>query len=136
MKVYVDTSAFLAILNADDDFHHQAAAIWLDLLTEETRLITNSFVLVETYALVQNRLGLDAVRTLAKEILPLFEVKWIDNQFYQQAVTSLFAANRQQLSLVDCSSFVTMHQDHIDIAFTFDRHFSEQGFEVLGLKLQ
>jgi predicted nucleic acid-binding protein len=136
MKVFVDTSAFLAVLNADDDFHQQAAAIWLDLLTEETRLITNSFVLVETYALVQNRLGLDAVRTLAKEILPLFEVKWIDNQFYQQAATSLFAANRQQLSLVDCSSFVTMHQNNIEFVFSFDRHFSEQGFEVLGLKLQ
>lgn len=136
MKIFVDTSAFLAVLNADDDFHQQAAAVWLDLLTGEARLITNSFVLAEAYALIQNRLGLDAIRTLAKEILPLFEVKWVDGELYQQAVTLLLAANRQQLSLVDCSSFVTMHQNNIDLAFTFDRHFSEQGFEIIGLKLQ
>lgn len=88
MNVFVDTSAFLAILNADDDFHQQAAVIWIDLLNSQARLITNSFVPVEAYALIQNRLGLDAVRTLAKDIIPLFEVKWIDNLLYQQTITS------------------------------------------------
>lgn len=131
----IDTSAFLAVLNADDEFHQQAAAIWLDLLIKEARLITNSFVLVEAYALIQTRLGL-AVKTPAREIIPLFEVMWIDDQLFRQTITSLLAANRQQLSLIDCSSFVTMHQNNITLAFTFDRHFSEQGFEVLGLKVQ
>lgn len=133
MKVFVDTSAFLAVLNADDEFHAKAAASWHDLLTHEAELITNSFVLVETYALVQNRLGLDAVRTLAKDLMPLFKVKWMDDDLYQQAVTSFLSANRRQLSMVDCASFITMHRYDISVVFTFDRHFSEQGFEVLGL---
>lgn len=136
MNVFVDTSAFLAVLNADDYFHQQATVIWTDILTKGSQLITNSFVLVEAYALIQNRLGLDAGRTLAKDIIPLFDVKWIDDEMYQPILTSFLAANRQQLSLVDCSSFVTMHQNNIPFVFTFDRHFNEQGFEVLGLKLQ
>lgn len=133
MKVFVDTSAFLAILNADDEFHTEAAAGWHDLLAREAMLITNSFVLVETHALVQNRLGFDAVRTLVRDMLPLFEVEWVNEDLYRQAVTSFFGANRRGLSLVDCASFVTMHRHHISIAFTFDRHFSEQGFEVVGM---
>ena len=133
MNVYVDTSAILALLNANDDFHAKAAAIWIDLLDQSTRLTTNSFVLVETYALVQNRLGLDAVRTLAQNIIPIFEIKWIDNSLYQQTITTYLTANRRQLSLVDCSSFIVMYRLNINKAFTFDNHFREQGFEVLGL---
>lgn len=132
MNVYVDTSAILALLNASDDFHVKAAAIWLDLLDQNTRLSTNSFVLVETYALVQNRLGLDAVRTLAQNIIPVFEIKWIDNSLYQETITTYLTANRRQLSLVDCSSFIVMYRFNINTAFTFDNHFREQGFEVLG----
>jgi predicted nucleic acid-binding protein len=132
MKIYVDTSAFLAVLNAGDDFHSRAAAIWFDLLDQSAELITNSFVLVETHALVQNRLGLDAVRTLTGDIIPLLEVRWVDADLYQQAVNIALTANRRQLSLVDCSSFVVMRRDHIVKAFTFDNHFGEQGFEVLG----
>jgi predicted nucleic acid-binding protein len=134
MSVYVDTSAFLAVLNVDDDFYYKAAPIWFELLNNNDRLITNSFVLVETYALVQNRIGLDAVRTLTQDIVPLLEVRWIDEDLYQQAITPFLSANRRQLSLVDCSSFVTMHRFKIAKVFTFDEHFSEQGFEVLGLK--
>ncbi len=132
MNVYVDTSAFLAILHAGDDFHPKAASIWIDLLDKGAALITNSFVLVETFALVQNRLGLDAARTLARDIIPLFEIKWIDGDLYQQAMTTYLTANRRQLSLVDCSSFVVMHRYHLVTAFTFNPHFQEQGFEVLG----
>jgi predicted nucleic acid-binding protein len=135
MSVYVDTSAFLAVLNAGDDFHAQAAAVWFDLLNQDTELITNSFVLVETYALVQNRLGLDAVRILAGDVIPLFEIRWLEAELYQQALNTYLTANRRQLSLVDCSSFLVMRRDHITQAFTFDNHFHEQGFEVLGLNL-
>lgn len=133
MKVFVDTSAFLAFLNADDEFYIKAASIWCDLLNDEAELITNSFVLVETYALAQNRLGLDAVRTLAKDVMPLFEIKWINDDLYQQATTAFLSANRRQLSVVDCTSFVTMRRYDISAAFTFDRHFIEQGFEALGM---
>jgi predicted nucleic acid-binding protein len=136
MKVYVDTSAFLAVLNAADAFHVRAAAVWADLLDQSAELMTNSFVLLETYALVQNRLGLEAVRTLAGDVIPLFVIKWVDADLYQQAVNIYLTANRRQLSLADCSSFAVMRNDHIVKAFSFDNHFREQGFEVLGLDLQ
>lgn len=131
MNIYMDTSAFLAILNAVDEFHRQAAVVWDNLLNENVRLTTNSFVLVETHALVQKRLGLEAVRILTKDIIPLFEVTWIDEELYQQSITSYLSANRRQLSLVDCTSFVTMLKLNVTKVFTFDPHFEEQGFEIL-----
>ncbi len=131
MMVYVDTSALIAVLNANDEFHSIAAAIWVGLLDQDACLVTSSFVLVETYALVKNRLGMNAVRTLANSILPLIEINWIDNHLYQQTIMTYLTANRRQLSIVDCSSFVVMHHFNIEKAFTFDDHFREQGFEIL-----
>jgi|GEM_PF-2518604 len=38
---------------------------------------------------------------------------------------------RQPLRLVDCSSFQVMRQLGIQRAFAIDRHFREQGFDLL-----
>lgn len=130
MNVFVDTSAFLAVLNAGDEFHAQALPIWHKLLDGHTKLHTNSFVLVESYALIQNRLGLDAVRTFTKDIYPVLNIHWVEENTFQQSMLSLVSANRKNLSLVDCTSFITMLTAKIDKVFTFDGHFKEQGFEI------
>lgn len=43
----------------------------------------------------------------------------------------MLVAGRRDLSLVDCSSFVTMRRLGIKKAFALDEHFREQGFELL-----
>ena len=48
MTVFVDTSAFLAVLDADDVNHFQASRVWQDLITQEVPLVCNNYVLVET----------------------------------------------------------------------------------------
>ncbi len=40
----------------------------------------------------------------------------------------MLAANRRQLSLVDCVSFAAMRELGIEHYFAFDQHFDEQGF--------
>lgn len=71
MSVYVDTSAFLAVLNADDENHERARSTWADLLTRRTPLVCSSYVLLETYAAVQSAPGMDAVGAFHEDILPL-----------------------------------------------------------------
>ena len=60
--IFIDTSAFLAILDADDDFHAEAKAAWKDIVSSGALLFTSNYVLVETCALVQNRLGMKAIK--------------------------------------------------------------------------
>lgn len=45
MRVYIDTSAFLAVMNASDEFHAQAKEIWYRLLEEKIEFVVNSFLL-------------------------------------------------------------------------------------------
>ncbi len=131
MMVFVDTSAFLAVLDADDTNHRTAARIWEKLLKDQAALVCSSYVLVETFALVQRRLGMKAVRVLDEDILPLVKVEWIGEDIHQQAVSAVLVANRRNLSLVDCASFAVMRRLGIREVFTFDKHFLEQGFETL-----
>jgi len=132
MNIYVDTSAFLAVLNRDDERHAEAKAIWLRLLDDGTPMGTSSYVLLETAAVLQNRLGLDAVRTFFNAVYPLLEIVWVNAELMALAVPLLTTANRRSLSLVDCCSFMAMRRLKIKRAFAFDRHFREQGFEVQG----
>ena len=129
MSVFVDTSALFAVLDADDQNHERARQSWVDLITQEVDLVCTNYVLVETFALVQRRLGLDAVRVLREDIVPVLRVEWVDERAHHAGVTALLIAARRQLSLVDCASFDTMRRLGIKAAFTLDRHFSEQGFE-------
>jgi predicted nucleic acid-binding protein len=131
VKVFVDTSAFLALLDADDRGHTAVARAWQDLLGEEHDLATTSYVLVETFALVQSRLGVDAARALDQDLLPAVGVIWLDEEVHRAAVSALLTAGRRQLSLVDCASFETMRRYGLTTALTLDSHFAEQGFDVL-----
>ncbi len=129
--VFVDTSAFLALVQVDEINHEIAKNAWKDLLGCGAVCATSNYVVVESVALIQNRLGIRSVQQLSEELLPLVEVHWVGEDQHREALNHVLAANRRQLSLVDCSSFSTMRQLGIQTAFTFDTHFREQGFSVI-----
>lgn len=131
MTVYVDTSAIYAVMDADDSQHEVAKNTWANLLESGDVLVCNSYVLLETYALVQHRLGIEAVRVLHDEILPVITVDWVDETIHKEAAAALLIAGRKDLSLVDCSSFVTMRRLGLRRAFALDHRFREQGFGIL-----
>lgn len=128
MSVFIDTSALLAILDADDEHHKKAKDIWTRLISEEETIICSNYVLVETFALVQNRLGLKAIRTLQEDILPMITVEWVDETIHQAGGAGVLTAMRKKLSLVDCISFDIMRKFGIKKVFAYDPHFKEQGF--------
>ena len=132
MSTFIDTSALYAVLDADDGNHARASAAWEKLLRADEDLVTTSYVLVEVHSLVQARLGLDKVRTLALDLLPALRVRWVDEGHHAVAVASVLAAAQRKLSLVDCSSFAIMQQAGIRRVFAFDRHFEERGFELIA----
>ncbi len=131
MRVFVDTSALYALLDADDANHRSAAEQWESLVEERHELICTGAILVETTALVQNRLGIEAVQALAGGLQPVLTVLWTGEEEHKRALSAVLVARRRALSLVDCISFDCMRELGISRAFTFDHHFREQGFDIL-----
>jgi len=128
--IFVDTSALLALLDRDDEFHARAAATIRSLGADDA-LLTHEYVLVETTSLAQRRLGLQAVRSLVDDLLPLLEIAWVDEPLHAEAREALLAAGRRTVSLVDWVSFLVMRRHGVRRAFTFDQDFAVEGFEVL-----
>lgn len=133
MRVFVDTSAFLALLDANERNHHEAARLWEHYIGEDVELICTNYVLVETFALVQSRLGLPVVSLFQDRVVPLLDTIWIDESLHEIGLTALLIANRRKLSLVDCVSFEVARKRGVDAVFAFDQHFKEQGFNIVHL---
>lgn len=131
MRIFIDTAGFLAVLNAADHFHEPAQKAWSEILLSPATLFCSNYVLIETTALLQHRFGMDAVRLFQVEILPVLETVWIDAAIHHQALSAMLAANRRNLSLVDCTSFEIIRKLSLDGVFTFDPHFKEQGFSII-----
>ncbi len=131
MSIFIDTSAFLAVLDKDDEHHNLSAEVWRNILLSAETLVTTNYILVETFALVQHRLGMPAVKVFQEDIIPALSIQWIDHASHQAAAAIMPTAKRKKLSLVDCVSFETMRRLGIKPSFTLDRHFKEQGFKCL-----
>jgi predicted nucleic acid-binding protein len=128
MTTFVDTSAFYALVDRGEDYHTAALRHLESLKRHQADLVTSNYVVLETCALLQSRLGLEAVRTFQNEILQVVEIHWITEATHLASMAALLAARRRKLSLVDCTSFQIMRDLRIGNAFAFDRHFAEEGF--------
>ena len=131
MMVFVDSSALYAIANREEEPHSRAAEAWRRLLADQAVLLTTNYVLLETSALVQRRLGMEALRDFETSVVPLLHVEWVDEERHRFGAQAVLSANRKKLSLVDCVSFQVMRETGIRTAFCFDEHFREQGFDVI-----
>lgn len=129
MAIFLDTSGVYALLSANDPEHQRAIGFWTRAIGSGEELITHNYVSVEATALVQRRLGLEAVRDMALLLAPI-RLEWIDASMHQLAFAALLATNRRNLSFVDLVSFEFMRLRAIRQAFAFDADFRAAGFEL------
>ncbi len=130
-RVFVDTSALLPLLDRDDGDHGNVVEAVNRLATEKAALVTTSYVLVESGALVRSRLGHKAFAALGEVVARSMDVVWIDEGLHSMAWSRAAAGTRRGPGLVDWVSFLAMKEQGIGTALAIDRHFAEQGFETI-----
>ena len=130
MIVFADTSGLFSFLVQDDYMHVRAKAVFQSFAEDNTQLLTSSYVLVETTALLQRRVGVDAVLEFHNKIQPLLDVIWVDDHWHEKAINRLITLNQKKVSLVDCLSFIIMEAREISTVFSFDNHFEKNGFSL------
>lgn len=130
MEVLVDTSAILAVLNENDD-HHDEAVQTLEQAQEKPgyRFYLTNFILAETYGLINVRLGDHHARSwLSSNNLPVAHVTPEDEAFAEDL---LLDREDKAYSYVDAASFAVMERKDTSIAFEFDEHFEQYGWQRL-----
>lgn len=126
MRTFVDTSALIAILDADDARHEGASAIFRAIV-RSAELVTHNYIHVEALALIQTHLGVDAARSLAGDVLPLLTTVWVDESLHDAAIAAHHARGGTR-SLVDEVSLIVMRASGVDSAFAYDAEFEALGY--------
>ena len=132
-KVFVDTAAWLALVNTDDDLHDQAIQVKNQLQQEKAYLITTDFIFLEVadaLAATKFRRRTIAYIQRLRELVNL-RVLPVGESLYNQGWQLYCPRLDQSWGLTDCINFVVMQQENISVAFTSDRHFEQAGFKRL-----
>jgi predicted nucleic acid-binding protein len=136
MTVFVDTSAWFATVNVRDRHHERAS----ELLRAESRLTTSTFVLVETWLLLQSKTSFAVAEGYAEYIRTgAARLEHTTAGDLQHAWQIANAYHDQSFSLVDRTSFAMMERLGISKVVAFDDDFiiyrygpdRRQAFEVL-----
>lgn len=129
--VFVDTSGFYAVLDGTDAYHADAVAAFRRVGVEAWPLYTTSYVIHEAWALIQHRLGWDAVDAFMDRLMPLCQVEHVDPTLYALGAARCRQARQRHLSLTDCVSFEFMKRAGIQHVIAQDLHFRREGFLLL-----
>ncbi len=133
MKVFVDTVAWVALLNRDDNLHDRAREVLQQLYADRVHLYTTELVLIE----VANLLAAPGRRTGAFHFIqslkrePVVTIAGADEDLLSESWQLFGTRDDKAWSMVDCVSFVVMQREGIFTAFTADHHFRQAGYVTL-----
>jgi len=128
--VFVDTSYLLALELANDKYHPIALAHWQQILHVLPQLITTTYVFDEIVTFFNHR-GYHSKAVQVGTMLlrsPSVKLIHVDEILFYKSWAYLQKYHDKGYSFTDCLSFVVMQDWSIDIAFSFDNHFSQAGF--------
>jgi len=133
--IFVDASAWIAIIDETERQHHTARAVYIDALLNAVPIVTSQFILAETYThlryFVGHRQAVDFHRRVIKaQEKKLLRLLWADQIIFDAAWEIFEKFADQKFSFVDCTSFALMRAHQIKTAFAFDADFRVMGFEV------
>lgn len=131
-RSFVDSGYLIALEDEDDQNHVIALAHWKSEMSSSRPFwITTSYVLDEV-ATYFNACNLHAKAVEIGQRLmssPSIQFVHVDESLFQEAWVYFQRHSDKRYSLTDCVSFVLMSRLGITNALTFDKHFTQAGFQ-------
>lgn len=132
-EIFVDTVAWLALINTSDALHDAARQTLQQLRSQRAQLTTTEFILIE----VADALCASNVRDRTVNFidglrrLPMLTVVAVSEELLGAGWNLYRQRSDKSWGLTDCISFVVMHERQLTQAFTSDQHFAQAGFVKL-----
>ena len=134
-RVFIDSSAYLAFLDATDTNHAAARTIMLWLIANRYRQYTTNVLLIECHALILSNLGRRIAARFLRNVdagtTVIVRVRASDEA---RAKRIIYQYADKDFSFNDALSFVVMERLGINSAFTFDNDFAQFGLSVLDAR--
>ena len=132
--VFVDTSAFVALVDRRDRNHAAAKRILKQIARQKRQLMTSTYVIDETLTLVRLKVGHGVAVKFGEGLASTNWCRTLDvPEDTRAAAWQIFVRyDDQDFSFSDCTSFALMHAMGLLDAFTFDgSDFRAAGFVPL-----
>ncbi|MEG3438833.1 type II toxin-antitoxin system VapC family toxin [Pannus brasiliensis CCIBt3594] len=128
-KVFIDTLFLVALINKQDRYHQKA--LELADRTENCTYFCTNIILFEVGNALSKNYREQAIQ-LIHCLLGSDRVEMVNltPELFDRAVNFYRQHQDKEWGLVDCLSFVVMRQYQIDRALTFDKHFTQAGFQA------
>ncbi len=132
MRLFVDTSAWLALNDRNDRYYNKAVSKSTEIKKQRIELITSEYIIDEAITLIRYRVSHKAAVIFGDSVINSNIVRIIDVTGEDRTrVWEMFKRYEdKELSFTDCISFVLMKNLKLHKAFTFDEHFKHVGFET------
>jgi predicted nucleic acid-binding protein len=131
--VFLDTSGWIALLNATEPRHQHAKDLWLELGQRGYHIVLTEWIIAETgNGLARTRARgefADSVDGIWKS--PTVEIVIVDRSLIARALDRYRRFLDKSWGLVDCASFAVMEERGITDAFTSDHNFEQAGLKCL-----
>ncbi|WP_416670488.1 type II toxin-antitoxin system VapC family toxin [Egbenema bharatensis] len=131
-KLFVDTSGWASFFDSKEPTHRQAVQILTTAYQKQHTIVTSNYILAELVSLLHSPLRIPRPKIFTiidtiKATLYL-DILHIDPATDTEAWNLCKSRPDKVWSLVDCSSFILMQQQNIQVALTTDHHFEQAGF--------
>ncbi len=131
--IFVDTSAFLALVNEKDNNHTEAIQFLEKIKNGRVKIkkiITSDYIIDETLTRIRYSVGHKEAVEWGKDILAsnVVEKLEVGGEVFELAWKLFQTYHDKKLSFTDCTSFAIMKKKGIEKAFSFDEDFERIGF--------
>jgi uncharacterized protein len=132
MRLFVDTSAWLALNYKNDQYHQDALSKNVIIKTRKIDLVTSDYVIDETLTIIRYRVSHKAAVVFGDSLMSSRIVTIISiTENERLAAWALFKKySDKELSFTDCTSFALMKKLGLRQAVSFDDHFRQIGFQL------
>lgn len=135
--IFVDTSAFLALVNEKDNNHAVATQFLEEIKNGKIRIkkiITSDYIIDETITRIRYSVGHKEAVEWGTDILAsrVIEKIEIGSEIFLSAWELFCTYKDKNLSFTDCTSFALMKKKGIEKVFSFDGDFERMGFVLHG----
>ena len=129
MKLFVDTSAFIALVDATDRNHRPARKCYLEIIESGNRLVSSNFVICETLNYLRTRISYRVSIEFRESVYKsnILEVIPISSEIEEAAYKIFKKYKDKDFSFTDCTSFALMEREKIKKVFSLDHHFVQYG---------
>ena len=133
--IFIDTGAFFASKVINDVNYPSAVEIERQIKEGKFgKMITTNYILDELFTLLRARVSYKETIQIGETIRksPNIRIIWILEALEETAWEFFKEHHDKTYSFTDCTSFVVMRSLGMKLAFSYDSHFEQAGFQIMG----